>query len=193
MTINWIRFIEPEEFIQQVLEKSAQAYLCLIIVIENYPFQIYLSQMAQISFATTKPVIIPETYKDLKNLFSTKNAGHLPMYKNHHHAINLVHGKQSHYGPIYSLSKNELSILWAYIDKNLANEFIRPSKSPAYTSILLVLKPDRGLRLCVNYRGLNSLTIKNRYIFFFFGKFFEFTKLDFTDVYYWIRIKKGDK
>ena len=66
--------------------------------------------MAQISSTTAKPVIIPEAYKDLKNVFSTKNAAHLPMYKDHDHVINLVHDKQSHYGLIYSLSKNEVSI-----------------------------------------------------------------------------------
>jgi hypothetical protein len=46
----------------------------------------------------------------------------------------------------------------------LATGKIRPSKSPAGASILFVPKKEgRGLRLCVDYRGLNRVTIMNRY------------------------------
>lgn len=56
------------------------------------------------------------------------NAGYLPMYKDYDHAINLVDNKQLFYDISYRLSENELSIFCAYIEKNLANGFIRPSK-----------------------------------------------------------------
>ena len=147
--------------------------------------------MDQIFSATAELVTIPKAYKDFEDVFSTENSGHLPMHKDHDHAIDLVDDKQLSYGPIYSLSENELSFLWAYINKNLGNKFIRPSKSPAGTSILFVFKPNRGLRLCVDYRGLNNLTIKNRYPFRLVGKSFDrlgrakqFTKLDVKDAYY---------
>ena len=113
------------------------------------------------------------------------------MHEDHDHAIDLVEDKQQPYGPIYSLSKNELFILRAYIDKNLANRFIRLSKSPAWAPILFLPKPNRGLRLCVDYRGFNNLTIKNWYYLSLVGKSFDrlsrakqFTKLDLTDVYH---------
>ena len=60
----------------------------------------------------------------------------------------------------------ELEILKVYIENNLANGFIRPSKSPAKTSILFDKKLNGSLRLCVDYPGLNNLTIKNRYPLF---------------------------
>jgi len=42
---------------------------------------------------------------------------------------------------------------------------IRPSKSPAVAPILFVPKPHGcGLRLCVDYHGLNKVTIMNRYL-----------------------------
>jgi hypothetical protein len=41
--------------------------------------------------------------------------------------------------------------------------WIRPSKSPAGILILFVLKLDRTIRLCVDYRGLNKVIIKNYY------------------------------
>ena len=57
----------------------------------------------------------------------------------------------------------ELETLKAYIETNLANGFIRPSKSPAGTPILFDRKSDGSLHLCVDYQCLNNLTIKNQY------------------------------
>ena len=61
-------------------------------------------------------------------------------------------------------------------------------------------KPDGSLRLCVDYRGLNNITIKNRYPLPLVGEFFDcldrakqFIQLDLTSVYHQIRIKEGDK
>ena len=53
--------------------------------------------------------------------------------------------------------------LKAYMENNLANGFIRPSKSSAKALILFDKKLDGSLRLYVDYQGLNILTIKNRY------------------------------
>ena len=58
------------------------------------------------------------------------------------HVIELVDGKQPPYRPIYSLKPVELETLKAYIKTNLANGFIRPSKSPVGTSILFDQKSD---------------------------------------------------
>ncbi len=79
------------------------------------------------------------------------------------HAIELIEGKQLPYGPIYALSPVELETLKTYIETPLKTGFIQPFKSPAGVSILFDKKLDGGLRLCVNYQGLNNLTIKNRY------------------------------
>ncbi len=77
------------------------------------------------------------------------------------HAIELIEGKQPPYGPIYALSPVEVETLKTYIKTHLKTGFIRPSKSPAGASILFDKKPDGSLHLCVDYRGLNNLTIKN--------------------------------
>ncbi len=77
------------------------------------------------------------------------------------HIIELIEGKQPPYGPIYTLSLVELETLKTYIKTYLKPGFIRPSKSPISAPILFNKKPDGSLRLCVNYRGFNNLTIKN--------------------------------
>jgi hypothetical protein len=56
----------------------------------------------------------------------------------------------------------ELEVLRVYIDENLASGFIRHSKSPAGAPIFFVKKKDGSLRLVMDYRGLNKVTIRNR-------------------------------
>ena len=116
------------------------------------------------------------------------------------HAIELVKGKQPPYGPIYSLGPVELETLKAYIKTHLKTEFIRPSKSPAGTPILFDKKPHRSLRLCIDYRSLNNLTIKNRYPLPLIGESLDrlgcakrFIQLDLTSAYHRMRIREGDK
>jgi hypothetical protein len=55
----------------------------------------------------------------------------------------------------------QLKVLDQHIKDNLHKGFICYSQSPAAVPILFVKKPDSYLRLCVNYRGLNKITIKN--------------------------------
>ena len=116
------------------------------------------------------------------------------------HAIEVEESKQLPFGPIYSLGPVELETLKTYFKINLANGFIRPSKSPAWALILFNRKPDVSLWLCVNYWGLNNITIKNQYLLSLIGELLDrlgrarrFTQLDLTNVYYRMRIREGDE
>lgn len=86
------------------------------------------------------------------------------------HAIELIEGKQPPYGPIYALSPVELKTLKTCIKTHLKTGFIRPFKSLAGALIPFNKKPDGSLRLCVDYQGLNNLTIKNRYSLLLIGE-----------------------
>ncbi len=101
---------------------------------------------------------------------------------------------------LYNLSQNELAILWRYLDNALVKDWIKHSISPASAPILFVSKLDNKLRLCVDYRGLNAITIKNRYslplIIETLDRLCEakrFIALNLKDVYHRIRIKCDDK
>ena len=116
------------------------------------------------------------------------------------HAINLKSNIVSSFGPLYNLSKRELKILKKYIDKNLINEFIVRLKSSAKALILFVKKLDDSLRLCVNYRDLNAIFIKNKYSISLMNEILNrlkyvkrFIKLNLREVYNLIRIKVGDE
>lgn len=65
--------------------------------------------------------------------------------------IKLIDSKQPFYEPIYSLEPMELETLETYIKTNLANDFIRPSKSLVDAPIFFVWKLNKNLHLCVNY------------------------------------------
>ena len=125
----------------------------------------------------------------------------LPPHRSFDHAIDLQEGTKPPWGPLYALSEKELTALREYRDEMLQFGKIRPSKSPAGAPILLVPKPHgRGLRLCVDYRGLNRITILNRYPLPLMNELRDrvqgatlFTKIDLKSGYNLIRVKEGDE
>jgi hypothetical protein len=58
----------------------------------------------------------------------------------------------------------ELKVVKKYLTKNLDKGFIKPSQAPFVALILFVKKPDSLLRFYINYRKLNLLTKKDRYL-----------------------------
>ena len=116
--------------------------------------EVHPTNRAQIAHpkADKAPTKVPSKYADFTDIFLPKLAIKLPEYiKINNHAIKFVDDWQLPYGPIYCLSFIELEILKAYIKNNLANSFIRPSKSPVGVSILFDKKSDGSLRLCIDY------------------------------------------
>jgi len=133
-------------------------------------------------------------------VFSADNAKKLAPYQDIDLAIELQSRKEPPYGPIYPLSQTELAALRDFLEENIAKGFIQESKSPTGAPILFVPKKDRGLRLCVDYQGLNAIMVKNRYPLPLITEIIDrvtgayyFSKIDLKDVYYWLRIKAGDE
>ncbi|KAI1686157.1 reverse transcriptase [Pyrenophora tritici-repentis] len=144
---------------------------------------------------------IPEEYKEFEHLFrEVADEQALPKHQPWDHKIVLQEGKKPTFGPIYGLSEKELSTLRDYIKTSLAKKYIRPSQSPAGYPIMFVPKKDGKLRLCVDYRKLNDITIKNRYPLPNITELRDrlsrakiFTALDLRDGYHLIRIAKGEE
>ena len=81
----------------------------------------------------------------------------------------------------------------------LEKRFIRPSVSPWGAPVLLFKKKDGTLRLCVNYRQLNKMTVKNKYLLPRIDDLFDqmkgvsvFSKIDLRSGYHQLRIKDVD-
>ncbi|CAI7880326.1 unnamed protein product [Closterium sp. NIES-53] len=95
------------------------------------------------------------------------------------------------------MSAMELKELKKQLEDLLAKEFIQPSSSPYASPVLFVRKKDGSLRMCVDYRGLNKITVKNRYPLPQIDELFEqvgearyFSKLDLRSGYHQVRIQK---
>jgi hypothetical protein len=64
---------------------------------------------------------------------------------------------------LWALTDTKLEVLKAYITENLDKGFIEPSYTPFAAPILFVRKANGQLRLCVDYRKLNVVTVKDRF------------------------------
>jgi hypothetical protein len=86
----------------------------------------------------------------------------LPPHRTFDHAIDLKDGTDPLWSPIYALSGVDLKGQQEYLDKMLRTGKIRPSKSSGGAPIVFVPKAHRkGQHLCVEYWGLNKITVLN--------------------------------
>nr|KYP42986.1 Retrotransposable element Tf2 [Cajanus cajan] len=106
-------------------------------------------------------------------------------------------------GPVsvapYRMALAELVELKGQLENLLEKQLVRPSVSPWGVPVLLVKKKDGGSRLCVDYRQLNKLIIKNKYPLPRIDDLMDqlrgasvFSKIDLRSGYHQIRVKEGD-
>lgn len=144
--------------------------------------------------------MVPEEYHEFLDVFDKTSAIKLPEHRPFDHAIEFEEGKTPGVGPIYSLSEPEQKALKQFLDEHLANGTIRPSQAPCGSPVLFVKKKDGSLRMCVDYRKVNSISTKDRYplpriqdLIDRLGQCSVFTKIDLRNAYHLLRIRKGDE
>ena len=147
-----------------------------------------------------RPVEVPKQYSDFVDVFDKALLDELPPHRSYDCAIELEPGKQPPFGPIYPLSEPEAAALRQFLDENLPKGFISESSSPAGAPVLFVRKKDGSLRMCVDYRGLNTVTVRNRYPLPLINQLLDrlrsakvFTRIDLRSAYYLLRVRKGDE
>ena len=99
----------------------------------------------------------------------------------------------------YRMAPAELKELKAQLEDMLENGFIRPSTSPWGAPVLFVKKKDGTLRLCIDYRELNKVTVKNKYPLPRIDDLFDqlqgssiYSKIDLRTGYHQLRIRPSD-
>ncbi|WVZ63973.1 hypothetical protein U9M48_013560 [Paspalum notatum var. saurae] len=100
----------------------------------------------------------------------------------------------------YRMAPDELKELKTQLQEQLDKGFIRPSSSPWGCPVLFVEKKDQGgKRLCVDYRPLNAVTVKNKYplphidiLFDQLGGATVFSKIDLRSGYHQIKVREED-
>lgn len=137
-------------------------------------------------------------YEEFQELFEENMEHDLADHQEWDHEIHLEDGAKLRPGPIYPLTQDQQEELRAYIKRNVQRGYIRPSESSMASPILFVPKKNGKLRLCVDYRQLNSVTKKNRYPLPLIQELMDklqgtkwMTKFDVRDGYHRIRIAEG--
>ena len=107
--------------------------------------------------------MIPLKYANQTHVFSKVKSNILPPYYSYDYKIKLKgEGKKAlKYSLLYKILIKELKAVKEYITDNLNKGFIKLSQAPFATLILFVKKPNSFLRLCIDFRVLNSLTRKD--------------------------------
>jgi len=141
--------------------------------------------------------VIP-VVQDFVDVFPEEVPG-LPPSREVEFSIDLVPGT----GPVsmapYRMAPAELVELKKQIEDLMEKQFIRPSTSPWGAPVLLVKKKDGSSRLCVDYRQLNKVTIKNKYPLPRIDDLMDqlhgssvFSKIDLRSGYHQILVKADD-
>ena len=101
--------------------------------------------------------------------------------------------------PPYRMALVELKELNAQLQDLVEKGFIRPSVSPWGSPTLFVKKKDGTIRLCIDYRQFNKITIKNKYPLPRIDDIFDqlqgasiFSKIDLKSGYHQLKIKESD-
>lgn len=193
--------LESANQFQNTLEEGTADVYAILVTHDSYGESVTGIEPLVASIGPNlAPNGLEECYQDYADVFSEDLALELPPHAPQDLPILLEEGKQPPHFPLYNMSEVELSHLRKYIAEYLRRGWIRRSSSPAGAPILFAKKKDGSLRLCVDYRGLNKVTIKNRGPLPLISESLDrlakariFSKFDVRDGYHRIRIREGDE
>jgi hypothetical protein len=141
---------------------------------------------------------LPLEYHQYSKVFSEKESQCFPLSKLYNHKIDLMENAKMKRSKVYPLSIPELKELDNYLEENLKKGYIRKSQSPFASPFFFIPKKNGKLRPIVDYRKLNSITVKNSYPLPLISSIVDgllcariFTKLDLRWGYNNVLIKNG--
>ncbi|XP_043813663.1 uncharacterized protein LOC110612552 [Manihot esculenta] len=166
----------------------------------NKPTYVVVLVMKEEGEMSTYPLEIRDVMLRYKDVMLEKLPSVLPPRRSIDHEIELLPGTKAPAKVPYRMAPPELAELRKQLDELLEAGFIRPAKEPFRASMLFQKKQDGSLRLCVDYRALNKVTVRNKYPIPLIADLFDqlgptkfFTKLDLRSGYHQVRIKEGDE
>jgi hypothetical protein len=105
-------------------------------------------------------------FHDLVYVFSKKKSNELLSYRSYNHKIKIELDKKMPLGyyPLYNQTNKELKALKDYLEDNLKKRFIKNNSIDFVFLVLFVKKPNKSLYFCIDFRKLNKITRKDRYL-----------------------------
>nr|ABA98118.1 retrotransposon protein, putative, Ty3-gypsy subclass [Oryza sativa Japonica Group] len=163
-----------------------------VVTVHALSFESLRSRLNQI---TLEEIPIVREYPDV---FPDDLPG-MPPKRDIEFRIDLVPGTTPIHKRPYRMAANELAEVKRQVDELLQKGYIRPSSSPWGAPVIFVEKKDHTQRMCVDYRALNDVTIKNKYPLPRIDDLFDqlkgatvFSKIDLRSRYHQLRIKEED-
>jgi hypothetical protein len=167
---------------RKMARKGVQCYLAYIVDVEKE-----VPQLDQV------PIV-----REFIDVF-LDDLPRLPPYREIEFCIDLVPGTEPISMAPYRMALAELRELKEQLQDLLDKKFIRPSVSPWGAPVLFVKKKDGSMRLCIDYRQLNRVTVRNRYPLSRIDDLFDqlqgaqfFSKIDLRSGYHQLRIREED-
>lgn len=141
-----------------------------------------------------------EVYHDLHQVFSKDSALSLPPHRPYDCMIDLLMGAPLPSSCQYNLSRPECEAMGTYIQNSLEAKIIWPSSSRLGAGFFFIAKTNKTLRPCIDFCGLNNITVKNKYPLPLISATFDsllgasiFSKLDLCNAYHLVHIREGDE
>ena len=167
---------------QRMLRKGCQGYLDYVVETEK-----------EGTLVDEIPVV-----REFPDVFPYDIVG-LPPDREVEFTIDLIPETEPISIPPYRMAPAELRELKAQLEELLSKGFIRPSISPWGAPVLFVKKKDGSLRLCIDYRQLNRVTVRNQYPLPRIDELFDqlqgsrvYSKIDLRSGYHQLRVQESD-
>jgi len=128
-----------------LVKKGCPAFLCAV-------------ELTEVSDVELKDILVVQNFPEV-----FQEVSGLPPEREIEFAIDLVPGTAPISKAPYKMAPAELTELKTQLQELLDKGLIQPSISPWGAPVLFVKKKDGSLRLCIDYRDLNQVTVKNKY------------------------------
>ena len=191
-----ISLVSALEFERATRTSDATTYLCVFRAIDDD----YMGSKQLIKDPKFAEKVKAYAVSNFPQLFPEELPHELPPNDRLHHPIDLTPTHRIPPRKLYRQSEDELKETKRQIYEYLDAGHIRPSSSAFGAPVLLVKKKDGSIRMCIDYRGLNDITVKNNFplpriddLHDRLGKARYFTKLDLYSGYHQIPIRPGDE
>ncbi len=201
----WISLCKTSKFVELTMlaaKRREETYVALFyqLLLTDDLSQNADYQTARCNALQAKESEILFAIQDLKKVFSEIFSDSLNTHDQMKHFIDLMKSKMSRIESIYKMTWDELAVIQDYLDSALEKKWIHSSSNSAEASVLFVKKSNESLHLCMNYRDLNKITVKNNYSLSLlsetlnrFASARHFIKIDIHNVYHRIQIRKNDE